>query len=406
VFEPRGSIRAEGAWQKLGHYGDEKVVIGVIDGAFDFEHPDFASARKIAGFAYFEDGDLIASEDGNADRRVLRQGPLTLISHGTACAALAAAGVDNQPHSSVGVAPGCRLYLMKLPLDSMSLTVIADSQFVAAIRHLRHKVDVVTSSWEAVDPRIEWSSDLIAEVTDAALNGGRRTGKGIVFFWGAGNSDRPIANDFTSAVPVPYHVTVRTVRIDTVQRARRFVNNLVGLPNVIHVAASTSQGRRSHYSNYGYGVGLAAPSDNKDPFLTCTPAPGIPIRTSAFNGASALTGEFGGTSAASPIAAGVAALVISAHPMITATETVSILRRTAERNLDVTSQYPRAPAACLGAKAVFDVSPVHPFDDGSFKPGHQDGPWSPWFGFGRVDALAAVTEAMQAAQVVVAAATV
>jgi len=404
LFTRGGSVRAEEAWKKLGRFGNRDVVIGVIDAAFDYEHPDIDADHKRDGFAYFDEYRLVASDDSDADIRVLREGPPFLINHGTACAALAAAGVDNRPVSSVGVAPACRLHLVKLPLDGMSSAVIADSQLVAAIRHLRDKVDVVTSSWEAVDPRIEWSDDLVEAITDAATHGGRRPGKGIVFFWGAGNSDRPLANDFTSAVPVPYEVLVHNRGIDTVRRARRFINNLVGLPNVIHVAASTSQGRRAHYSNYGYGIGLAAPSNNKDPFLTCTPAPGIPIRTSGFDGSSALTGEFGGTSAAAPIAAGVAALVISAHPEITAAETVSLLKQTAERDLDVTTQYPRAPVSCLGRNAAFDVSPVHPFEDGNFRPQGVDGTWSPWFGFGRVDALAAVTEAMRRAEEVSAAA--
>jgi subtilisin-like proprotein convertase family protein len=46
----------------------------------------------------------------------------------------------------------------------------------------------------------------------------------------------------------------------------------------------------------------------------------------------------------------------------------------------------------------WDVSPIAPFDSGEFTDiGSDDGTWSPWFGYGKVDALEAVRAALGAA---------
>jgi subtilisin-like proprotein convertase family protein len=86
--------------------------------------------------------------------------------------------------------------------------------------------------------------------------------------------------------------------------------------------------------------------------------------------------------------------VISANPELSALEVASILRRTASKDLALDG-YPRTPAAAFDQDTSWDVSPIPPFDAGAFADnGNADGSWSPWFGHGRVDAAAAVAEAM------------
>ena len=56
--------------------------------------------------------------------------------------------------------------------------------------------------------------------------------------------------------------------------------------------------------------------------------------------------------------------------------------------------YPKTTAASFDPDPSWDVSPIAPFDKGSFNEiGDADGSWSPWFGHGRVDAPKAVAEA-------------
>ena len=58
--------------------------------------------------------------------------------------------------------------------------------------------------------------------------------------------------------------------------------------------------------------------------------------------------------------------------------------------------YPRTPPASYDKDPSWDVSPIAPFDKGDFiDTGDPDGTWSPWFGHGRVDARAAVEEALR-----------
>jgi hypothetical protein len=47
-----------------------------------------------------------------------------------------------------------------------------------------------------------------------------------------------------------------------VETSRQFRNNLVGIPGLMHVAALASNARRSHYSNYGTGIMVCAPTNN------------------------------------------------------------------------------------------------------------------------------------------------
>jgi subtilisin family serine protease len=388
---PAGSIHAQEAWEALQSRGDRDVVIAVIDFAFDVANVDLADAGKIAGSAYFvkntTKNELITSNDVKAKAVALLEGPAEFVTHGTICAALAAGAVNRG--GMVGVAPGCSLHLLKLPHDEKPGAVISDTDFIMMIRHLRDKVDVVTSSWAPNDPQSHWSREVAEELADAAVYGGRRPGKGIVFFWGAGNLNRPLVRSFRSNVPVPYEIAeLRDGKVRRLKRARTFIDDLVGLPNVLHVAASTSNGCRAPVSKYGYGVGIAAPSTNFDSFGWTVSVLSAELCTTAL--------QFGGTSAAAPIAAGVAALVISANGDLTAQETISILKQTAERDqLDVTTQVPRARFGALGVSAAEDVSPVHPFEDGTFREvGDHDGPRSHWFGFGRVDAHKAVQAAL------------
>jgi subtilisin family serine protease len=222
------------------------------------------------------------------------------------------------------------------------------------------------------------------EIRRLADQGGRR-GNGVVVILAAGHSNCPIADEFRASVDVPVDsgrdnsgafVGPRTARV--------FKNELVGLPSVVHVGAVASTARRSHYSNYGAGLSLSAPSDNRN-LYSCGKAPGLQLRCDPSN-------QPGGTSASAAIVAGTAALVVSAYPALTARQVISILQSTATRDLDLTP-YPRSQFPDCGT-GDFDVSPVPPFDDGAFKDvGRPDGTRSPWFGFGCVNGGRAVAEA-------------
>ncbi|HEY9751730.1 MAG TPA: proprotein convertase P-domain-containing protein, partial [Coleofasciculaceae cyanobacterium] len=88
------------------------------------------------------------------------------------------------------------------------------------------------------------------------------------------------------------------------------------------------------------------------------------------------TANFGGTSSACPLVAGVAALVLSANPGLTAAEVRQILQQTADK--------------------IIDRTPDPQFN--WIKGTYENGGRSDWFGFGKVNAQRAVQAAIQRLQ--------
>ncbi|MBE9029900.1 proprotein convertase P-domain-containing protein [filamentous cyanobacterium LEGE 11480] len=389
-YDPRASSRCEAAWNVLKGFGSADVVIGVTDDGCKIDHPDFDSNGKFAGWGYFIGSRLATNRDIGAQPQDMYEAGN---DHGTACSGVVAAEVDAA--LTVGAAPGCRL----LPIKWQSLggggLAISDSRMLAMLAYVGDKVDVLSNSWGGV-PRNIWSSPVRNRISDLAITGGRR-GKGIVFLWAAGNENCLINHEANIDVPYtpgwefgpgnkPMWVGPRT--------ARRFQNNLVGIPGVMHVAALGSTAQRSHYSNYGPGIGITAPSNNLHSYYRLRNIKGLGIITTS-GGKEPVDPQFGGTSSATPLVAGIAGLVISANPDLSALEVISLLKRTASKDLNM-EPYPKTPAANFDPNPTWDVSPIAPFNKGDFSNiGSADGSWSPWFGHGNVDAQAAVAEALR-----------
>lgn len=385
-FDPRSSTRAEEAWQILGHFGSKDVVIGITDDGCKLDHPDFNSSGKFAGWGYFEGERLIKNTDIAANSNRMYQ---SRSDHGTSCAGVIAGEADAV--LCVGAAPGCRLLPIKWESDGGRLR-ISDSKFLDVLDFVAEKVDILSNSWGSV-PTNSWPSIVTNRIAELARTGGRR-GRGIIFIWAAGNDNCPIQH--TASVDVPYTSGVEWRPGGSpiwvgVAKARRFQNNLVGIQGVMHVAALASTAQRSHYSNYGTGIVLCAPTNNVHSYHRMI-VPGLGI-TTATGLSDLVTERFGGTSSAAPLVAGIAALVISANPELPAQEVISILKKTASKDLNFEG-YPRTPPTSYDSDTSWDVSPIDPFDKGDFK-GDPEVSWSAWFGHGRVDAPAAVAEALK-----------
>lgn len=384
AFDPRSSSRCEAAWQLLNGFGSSEVVVGITDDGCKLDHQDFNSPNKFAGWGYFRGERLITNADIDArPSEMYKSGA----NHGTSCAGVIAGEVDAV--LTVGAAPGCRLLPIQWESSGASL-FISDSKLLTALNFIADKVDVLSNSWGIV-PNNLWIPLVVNRITELARTGGRR-GRGIVFLWAAGNENCPIHHDAAQDTPYDdgWHPT-SPVWIG-VSTSRRFRNSFVGIPGLMHVAALASTAQRSHYSNYGTGILICAPTNNVHEYRRLT-VRGLGVTTTTGSG-SGVTDRFGGTSSATPLVAGVAALTISANPDLTALEVVSILKRTASKNLNFEG-YPRTPPASFDPNPTWDVSPIAPFNRGEFQDiGDPDGTWSPWFGHGRVDAANAVAEAL------------
>ena len=125
----------------------------------------------------------------------------------------------------------------------------------------------------------------------------------------------------------------------------------------IAVGASTDQGKIADYSNVGSQISVVAPSSGGIQGIYTTDV-GLPTRgfSIAEGPAGQHTADFGGTSSATPLAAGIGALVLSVNSKLRREEVKEVLQRSTDK---------------IGSG--YDAN------------GHSND-----FGFGRVDALAAV----------------
>jgi subtilisin-like proprotein convertase family protein len=382
-FDPRSSSHCEDAWQLLDHLGSSEVVVGVTDDGCKLSHQDFDSPGKFANWGYFRGTRLITSTDIDAQPSEMY---IPGANHGTSCAGVIAGEVDAV--LTVGAAPGCRLLPIQWESSGPSL-FISDSKLLRALDFVSDKVDILSNSWGST-PTTLWSLQVVNRITELAQTGGRR-GRGIVFLWAAGNENCPIQH--TASVDVPFTSGWQGGVWIGVETSRLFRNNLVGIPGLMHVAALASNARRSHYSNYGTGIMICAPTNNVHEYRRLSVG-GLGV-TTTIGDSSGVTSSFGGTSSATPLMAGIAALTISANPDLTGREVVSILKQTASKDLRMEA-YPRTPSAPFDLNPSWDISPVAPFDAGIFNNiGAPEGTWSPWYGHGRVDAARAVEEALR-----------
>jgi subtilisin-like proprotein convertase family protein/subtilisin family serine protease len=388
LYDVRSSSRCEDAWKILDGFGSSDVVVGVTDDGCKLDHPDFNGVGKFAGWGYFAGGSLVTMNDIGANPAAMHEAGN---NHGTACCGVIGAEVDAV--LTVGAAPGCRLLPIKWEAIGGGGLAISDSRLMLMLRYVADKVDILSNSWGG-SPRNIWPQIVLDRVKTLALTGGR-CGKGILFLWAAGNDNCPMQHQTTFAVPYTPGWSFGAGDQPTwtgPKTSQTFQNNLVGLPGVMHVAALGSTAQRSHYSNYGTGLAVCAPSNNLHSYYRQPTIQGLGIITTG-GGANPVDPAFGGTSSATPLVAGIAALVISANPDLGAIAVMSILKSTAAKDLNFTA-YPKTPPANFDLNPAWDLSPIAPFDQGQFTDiGSADGTWSPWFGHGKVDAAAAVAEA-------------
>ncbi|NQT88695.1 S8 family serine peptidase, partial [bacterium] len=248
-------------------FGSASIVIAVLDDGVEILHEDLAS--QIVGGYDFADNDT--DPTGGA--------------HGTSVAGVAAAAANNGG-GVTGVAPGCRMLGAR-----WGSTVLASANMFYWARD--NGAHVITNSW-AFTTRV--CPDIVKEaILDVATNG--RGGKGCVVLFAAGNESEEIR-------PL----------------------SCAALPHVIPVGASSARDTRSGYSNYGRMLSILAPSNGNGPGIVTTDRTG-----SAGYSAGNYTYGFGGTSSATPLAAGVTGLILSANPNLTASQVKGILEHTADK---------------------------------------------------------------------------
>lgn len=350
-------VSAEKAWDLTR--GIRSVTIAIMDDSVDLTHPDFQGIGKIVAPRDFKENDFLPLPGDPDD------------NHGTSCAGVSTA--EENGVGAVGVAPGCAL----MPIRT---TGFLDDQTIEDLFGwaITKGASVISCSWGPASVYFPLSLRQRAALTQAATSG--RNGKGCVIVFAAGNANRP-TNGTVNESGWPQNV----LSGDT-----DWLGGFTVHPDVITVAASTSLNRKAAYSNWGAEISVCAPSNNAPPGMglqdgyVFTPPqvtgalPGLGIVTTDRVGAAGyapddIAIDFGGTSSACPLVAGVAALVLSANPDLTAAEVKQLLQQTADKIIDS------------------NPDPQFGFRKGTYEAGGR----CDWFGYGKVNAAKAVQAAVQ-----------
>jgi subtilisin family serine protease len=319
---PNADINAPEAWEITT--GDPNIVVAVLDSGVDSNHPDLVN-NLVTGYDFYDNDDR---PDPTTDH------PMNV--HGTACAGLIAAQGNNEI-GVTGVTWNCKIMpirIFRVAADGTEYFITQDDRATALRWAAANGADILSNSWC-------WGLSplpiIYSGILDVTKPGGMgRGGKGCVVLFAAGNWIGPVR------YPARY-------------------------PEVIAVGATDHNDLQSWYSDFGPELDIVAPGGggahtyDLELFLTLsqgllwtTDLVGLPGMNKYNNEPNILdyTEKFSGTSAATPVAAGIAALVLSVDPNLTNTQVQYILERSAKD---------------LGA------------------PGRDD-----YYGYGRVDARAAL----------------
>ncbi len=255
--------------------GSSSVRVAVIDDGVE-AHEDMGT--PVAGFTPATGGNGTPSASGN---------------HGQACAGIIAA--DHNGIGVQGVAPDVEVLAVNIFAGGESTQDLANAITWAK----NNGADVMSNSWGYTSCTFS-ASNLTNALNDANSNG--RGGLGCVIVFSSGNG-------YKSCVDYPGNVS-----------------------SVVAVGAFGNDGIKSSYSNAGTDLDISAPSNDisSQGFLT-----GAGVRTTDRMGSPGYasgnyTTSFGGTSAACPVVAGVAALVVSVDQSLTSTQVKNILYTTAK----------------------------------------------------------------------------
>eukprot|EP00903_Cladosiphon_okamuranus_P001323 g1321.t1 len=324
--------RVAAAWRRLGDYGSSDVIVGIIDDGFDLHHPDLAG-KSVLPWDFERESPDVSPRFNPAD-------PAAGNWHGTPCAGLAVA--RPRGGDAVGAAPNASLMPVRQSATLSARNIVRWFDYMT-----ENGAWIVSCSWKARARFYDLNEVVHRAIERCAREG--RDDKGCTIVFAAGNDGMGINEGDR-------------------------LNGFAVHPDVLAVSACTSTDESDPSSSHGAEIAVCAPSSGYS---------GRPISTTDVTGtytdAFGLVHErgvamdcirsLGGTSSASPIVAGVCALVLSANPDLTSAEVRSIIRETARQ---------------IGPKDAY-------------KQGH-----SRAFGYGCVNADAAVEQAAECRKLVIA----
>ena len=230
--------------------------------------------------------------------------PASADVHGTSCAGVAAARWNNGLGGS-GSAPEAGLAGLRLIAGPIS-----DADEADAYAFAKQDIAIKSNSWGPYDGGFEMAGPGVlgrAALEDAVTTG--RGGLGTIFLWAAGNGNG-------SGDDSNYDGWANSVQ-------------------ALSVSAVTDKGEQSYYSEPGSNILVCAPSNGGSQGVTTTDRAGSAGYNSGGGGDytdANYTRTFGGTSSATPLTAGVVALILQANPAWGWRDVQEILLSSARKN--------------------------------------------------------------------------
>ena len=297
--------------------GSSDVVVGVLDSGISSTHPDLAT--QIAK-------DKSASCIGGvADTAEAAWNPTTS-DHGTHVAGTIAAAINGV--GVAGIAPGVKIASVKVVNDSGF--IYPEAAVCGFIWAAEHGMQITNNSYY-IDPwefncRNDARQRPVWQAVQRAIRYSQN--KGVLNIAAAGNSNVDLQHKFVdsgSPNDGSFPVEDRTI-------TGACVDLPAEAPGVVTVSAVGPTQQKSYYSSYGH-IDVTAPGgDTRFRTQGATSTLSDAILSTTFNTATRTNG-WGykqGTSMASPHAAGVAALALSAHPKMQPAALASFLERSAD----------------------------------------------------------------------------
>jgi subtilisin family serine protease len=258
-------INATNAWGITT--GSEEVVVAVLDSGVDYTHEDLKPNMwtRPASMSPYQDEELGSIDDENGFNAVDNASdPMDENGHGTHCAGIIGAEGEN----NLGIA-GVNWKVRIMPLKFMNKGGYGTTK--DAIEAINYVIDRKKAGVNVRIISASWGSTQRSRALETVIR--KAYENDILFVAAAGNASTN--NDRNPHFPSSYNV-----------------------PNVISVAALDRNDQLAAFSNYGVkSVAIAAP--------------GVDILSTWLGNAYE---EKSGTSMATPVVSGVAALIIAEHP--------------------------------------------------------------------------------------------
>jgi len=346
---PGADINVVPAWDITK--GSANVVVAVIDEGITPNHPDLPNSRQVrlpgSNFAYLYDG---TNDPDNPSPTVSTTVPY---NHGNAVAGIIAATQDNNEGIS-GIAPHCRIMPVKIILGNDEFgnpypvaSIAADAINFA----VNNGANIISCSWGTGGSSNEFPT-IVDAIENALMNN-------VTVLFAIGNNAEHEFSGFDDGISFPAN------------------NNTLIKLGMITVGASTRADKQANYSPYGDNISVVAPSHSYNwevppgeyPIFAgegyniwtidipgdegYNPWKHLPGTTNShvYNPNSppgvhndegvvypnsgtnhlAYTAYFGGTSAATPEVAGVAALMLSVNSCLGNAQIKDLLQSTAAK---------------------------------------------------------------------------